>query len=657
MFASRNSRYLKKPKKIDIEPQEILLDKLAQRKERELGLSSKKLEAPLSKKILLAFLALCLSLLVVLFLKTLQLQTVQAEDFRNELEKNKFIVQSIEATRGVIYDKDLKQLVFNRPAFDLILNKNELPSSPMKKSEILREVCRILEKDRSEMEKEIEKEKGPRLLVAQNLDHQTLILLETKINQLAGFKIEDTTIREYGAGQAFSHLLGYTGKISREELKEGTEFYSMSDYVGRDGLEKTYEDVLRRTPGKLRVERDAVGNPLAEKILSLSQAGKSLVLFLDSALQNKTAQVLEKVVKQAGASKGAVVALNPKTGGILAMVSFPFFDNNLFSKKADPALLSELLNSEEEPLFNRAVSGLYPAGSIIKPLIAAGALEEKIISPDKNIYCPGFIALPNPYYPDIGPEEYKYHDWTVHYWTDMRRAIAESCNVYFYTIGGGYEGQQGLGASKIKKYLGLFNWGELTGFDLAGEKSGSVPDPAWKASFFKNKAEQIWYDGDTYNLSIGQGYVSVTPLQVATAFSAIANGGKVLRPRVVQKVIKGSAKPQEEMSIIKEFKPEVIRDGFIAQENLEVVRQGMRQAVTHGSAANWLNSLNVPVAAKTGTAQSAQKGHYHNWVAVFGPYEDPEIVLVVLVENVPEIRTAALPIAREILQWYFLNNQ
>jgi penicillin-binding protein 2 len=392
------------------------------------------------------------------------------------------------------------------------------------------------------------------------------------------------------------------------------------------------------------MERNALGNIISKEVVSLPESGKSLVLWLDSDLQRKITEELDRIIKSVGAKKGAAVALDPKTGGVLSLVSIPSFDNNIFQKGADPKEVEKLLQDPEEPLFDRVISGTYLTGSTIKPLIASAALEEKIISPNKKINDDkGFITIPNPWNPDA-PTIKK--DWTIHGWTDMRKAIAESCNVYFYTVGGGYEEQKGLGVARIKEYLDLFGWEDKTGIDLPGEVAGFVPDKEWK----KNTIGESWIDGDTYNLSIGQGFIKITPLEVATAFSAIANGGKLLEPQVVQKII------DSEKNVIEESQPKITRENFIDPKNIEIVREGMRWAVTGQNSPQassvLLNSLPVSAAAKTGTAELGGD-HYNNWVTVFAPYDDPQIVLTIVIENVEKAQIAALPVAKEVLQWYF----
>jgi penicillin-binding protein 2 len=645
----------------DIEPQETLLDNLAQKKEEELGISEKKFETPLSRWTLQGFLISALILFFILFFRTLQLQILEGGKYSALAKENKFVIYQIRAERGVVYDRNGVQLVFNRPSFDLTfsaaekvkscLNQNlNLSACPELKT--LEEVSKILELNFEELKEKIKESEEPSILISENLPHEILILLQTKIsaNELPGFQIERNSIRYYPEGKDLAHLIGYTGKIRVEELKAEPENYSIFDWVGRDGLEKSYETVLRKNPGKLQIERDALGNEISKKIIQYPESGKSLILWVDLKLQKKIEESLEETLKRVGSQKAVAVALDPKTGGVMAMVSLPSFDNNLFQKGADQEALMKLLEDplNLDPLFNRVISGGYLIGSTIKPLTASAALEEKIISPSKKLNCQGLISIPNPYFPDLPPKEI--HDWRIHGPTDLRKAIAESCNVYFYTIGGGYGDQEGLGPTRIKNYLELFGWGNKTQIDLPAEEAGLIPDPEWKKTQFEKKIDQIWYDGDTYNLSIGQGFIKVTPLQVANAFAAIANGGKLYQPIIAKEIV------DSEKNLIEEIKPKIVRENFIDSENLQIVREGMRQAVTgfnspYASSIT-LNSLPVPVAAKTGTAQ-VKEGYYNNWVTVFAPYDDPQIVLTVMIEDVKGDQVAALPVAKEVLEWYF----
>ena len=635
--------------KEEIEPHEILLDSLAKKKEEEFG----KFEIPLFQKIPRGFLAVSLILIFILFAKTFQLQIIQGKSFAARAQANKFIFHQIQAARGVIYDKNLEQLVFNQPSFDLIYEKNSFPQAEDEKMKVLKEISLILKRDSEELKKEIEESTLPEVLIFKNLDHQTLIILETKIKELPGFKIENNTVRYYPKGEILSHLIGYTGKINAQELKAAPEFYSVSDYVGRSGLEKSYEEILRKNPGQLRIERDALGNVISQDVIQLPESGESLVLWLDSALQKKIKEELEKMAKEFGARGGAAVALDPKTGGVLALASYPPFDNNLFSRRISEEEWQGLSEDPARPFFNRVISGKYLTGSTIKPLIALAALEEKIISPDKKIDAQGKIVIQDAWNPE---KIWEFKDWAIHGLTDIRKAIAQSVNVYFYTIGGGYGDQKGLGPTKIKEYLEKFGWNQKTGIDLPEEEEGFIPDKEWKKKTFPE--DPGWWDGDTYNLSIGQGFIEVTPLEVAASFAAIVNDGKLLKPQVVQKIIDTST---GSVQVIKEFQPSISDELAIDQKNLQIVREGMRQAVTGQNSplasAVLLNSLPVKAAAKTGTAQVGRdkygNEYYHNWVTVFAPYEDPQIVLTVVFERIKGEQVIALPVAKEILEWYF----
>ena len=631
--------------KREIEPHEVLLDKLAKKKEEELGISQKKFETPLFKRVFQGFFYFSILLLFLLFLRTFQFQVIEGKELSNLAFENRYIFHKIQAQRGVIYDRNLKQLVFNRPSFDLVCEKNNLPQEDYERKRVLNEVSQVLKIKPESLEKiirEAAESENFTFPVFQNLDNLTLLILETRIGELPGFEISENSIREYKDGETFSHLIGYMGKIKTEELKGESEFYSIFDYVGRDGVENSYEKVLRKNPGKIRIERDALGNIISKEIISLPESGKSLVLYLDSDLQKKIKETLEKKVKEVGAKGAAAVALDPKTGGVLAQVSLPGFDNNIFSE-GDQGKIQELLDPKNDSLFNRVIKGKYLVGSTIKPLIASVALEEKIISPDKKINAQGKISVQDQWNPE---KVWEYKDWAVHGWTDMRKAIAQSVNVYFYTIGGGYGDQKGLGPTKIKEYLEKFGWNQKTGIDLPGEVEGFIPDREWK----KRTLGQGWWDGDTYNLSIGQGFLQITPLEVAASFVPIANGGKLLKPQIVQKIV------DEGENTVKEFESVILKESFIDPENLKVVREGMRHAVTGENSpkasATLLNSLPVSAAAKTGTAELGGD-YYHNWVTVFAPYDDPQIVLTIVIEKVKGVKVATLPIAEEVLEWYF----
>ena len=634
-------KYLIKRPEQELEPQEVFIDRLTQKRERAHGTKEMKFEVPPPSKAAVGFLIFALLCIFGLFIKTFQLTILQGKTFSELAIKNSSRISPIRADRGVIYDINYEKLVSNLPSFDLVLEKRDLFEGQGQRE--TKEIAAILNTDATVLWDKINQAKEDLIIISENLNHGTLVILEAGINNWPGFKIEKNTIRNYADGPVFSQVLGYTGRINSPEftnLKD--DGYFISDYIGKQGLEKSYEETLRGTPGIFEIKKDATGIKIGEGVKSQPKAGENLLLWLDAGLQRKLYSELSRVAQEIGNQKAAAIAMDPKTGGILALVSLPSFNNNILSQGGSTEELENILNNSRQPLFNRAISGQYASGSTIKPLMASAALQEKIISPDKQIYDSGSIEVQNQYDENI---VYVFHDLVAHGWVNLKKAIAVSCNVYFYTIGGGYKDQKGLGATKIKNYLNLFNWGKITGIDLPQESQGLIPDHQWK----QDNIGEAWYVGDTYNMSIGQGYLQVSPLQVVTAFSAIANGGKIMKPQVVQKIVVG---PPGKPEIIKEFLPQTISELPVDKENLQIVREGMRDAVIYGSSAI-LNDLPVKVASKTGTAQTSRADYYQNWVTVFAPYDDPQIVLTILIEDVPGVRAAALPVANEVLKWYF----
>ena len=636
-------KYKIRSSKGDIEPHEVFLDELAKTKEDEWGITQKKLEVPVQEKLVYIIFGIFILLAILVFGRVFYLQIVQGKSLAALSENNRVRIQFISAERGVIYDNNLKQLVFNSPAFDLICDKRDLLALSLDNVKEIEEIAGIISKDPDVLKKEIEESSRSQVLVYENIPQQTLVLLKTKINDLPGFEIVENTVRDYIEGPLLSHLMGYLNKINKSEL-ESYENYSISDYIGRNGVEKSYEEILRGTPGIVEIEKDVFGRKKGETIKSEPEAGKSLVLYLDLGLQKKLKEELEKRFETMGLKKAAAVALDPKTGGILAMVSTPSFDNNIFNGRISLEDFQKTQNDPLKPFFNRVIAGQYAIGSTIKPIIASAALEEKIISPDKQIYDPGYIEVQSRYDSNI---VYRYSGLEKPGYYDMRKAIADSSNIYFYTVGGGYKDQKGLGPTLIKKYLEFFGWGQQTQVDLPGEATGFIPWPEWKIQ----KRGENWWDGDTYHLSIGQGYLTVTPLQVASAFVAIANGGTLYQPQAVKKIVSTTS---GSIKLVEKIEPKILRENFIDPDNLKIVREGMRQGVTSSTGTGRvLQILPVAAASKTGTAQLSKDNYYNIWATVFAPYENPEIVLTIVIEDVEGLHVPSLMVAQQVLDWYF----
>ena len=444
--------------------------------------------------------------------------------------------------------------------------------------------------------------------------------LRSQANMLPGIGIQKSARREYPNGSIFSHVIGYEGKIKKEELAEYPE-YLLTDSIGKQGVEKTYESELRGVHGREIVEVDSLGRVKKELGIVPPQPGQDITLTIDKGLTEKLYTAMADWFMANDLKAGAAIAIDPRSGAIRALVSYPGYDNNLFSGGIQPDEYATLIENPSKPLFNRAIGGEYPPGSTLKPVIAAAALSERIVSPETMIESRGGISIGN----------FFFGDWKAHGFTDLRRAIAVSSDVYFYTLGGGYGGIPGLGMERMKRYEQRFGYGALSGIDLPGEADGFLPDPNWKQA----KIGERWYIGDDYHAAIGQGFVTATPLQILNSVAAIANDGTLYTPHV-----RDGLPPQSRLVSVT---PDILR----------VVREGMRETVTEGTAQP-LQSLPVSVAGKTGTAQYGNEDKTHGWFVSFAPYENPELALIVLVEGQSKESTYhAVPITKSVYEWYF----
>ncbi len=421
----------------------------------------------------------------------------------------------------------------------------------------------------------------------------------------------------------------------------------MNDHVGYSGVELQYEDVLRGTPGRKEVEVDATGREIQTLDSKPAQPGNSLILSLDMRLQEKTAGFLQDGM---GSSlNAAAMVMDVHTGEILAMVSLPNYDDNVFADISEEQWRA-LLEDPAKPLVDHCISENYAPGSIFKQITGTAALQEGVANAGTTITSLGSITVKNEYDPNI---VYIFRDWAAHGTMDFYGGVARSSDVYFYYLGGGYyeEGVElfrGLGISRLSEYTRRYGLGALTGIDLPGEATGVVPDPTWK----EENWGEIWTIGDTYNFSIGQGYVATTPLQMLLATATVANGGNVMVPRVVRDVIDSAGR------VVRPFEPKVARNVGISDDNLAIMREAMRQAVSasYGTATSAAID-GVSVAGKTGTAEFGPDlggGHYdsHGWFAGFAPADDPQIAVVVFLQKGNGAKDAA-PVAGRIFDYYF----
>jgi len=583
----------------------------------------------------------CVIVLIIILLagRVIYLDVIRGSYYYDVSNGNRIRLVTIKAPRGKILDKFGKILVSNIPSMDVVIVPHDLPNNSGDLETVARKISGILGMDLGNVETALETQNRKSIepvLLKENITQDQALILAEKAGEIPGISVENTAIRNYENGPIFSPIIGYDGKITQAELKNNPD-YSLTDYIGKTGLEKYYEQKLKGKNGAQQVEVDSIGNATKNLGIIQPEAGENLYLNIDEELQKKLYDSLTASMEKNGSKTAAAVAIDPRNGGILAMVSLPSFDNNLFAEGISNTDYQSLITDPNLPLFNRAISGEYPPGSTLKPAVAAAALAEGTITPTTIINGQGGSI-------NIG--NFRFGDWTAHGPSDVRTAIAQSNDIFFYTVGGGYGNIQGLGMDRMKKYENLFGLGNPTGIDLPDESTGLIPSEQWKL----DKLGEKWYIGDSYHSAIGQGFVTVTPLQLANYVAAIANGGILYQPRAVNRV-------QKNDGTIEDVSPVVIRKDFIPADVIQVVREGMRKTVTDGTAQP-LKTLPVEVAGKTGTAQFGVGGlQLHGWFTSFAPYNDPEIAMAVLVEGGGEGFSSAEPVAKDIYDWYFTRDK
>lgn len=442
--------------------------------------------------------------------------------------------------------------------------------------------------------------------------------------------------RIYADLVGLSHTLGYVSWPVAEDLEKNKNILPDS-IMGREAIEKKYNQFLLGVPGLKLIETDSQNNVVSESIQKVPESGRDLFLTIDSRVQSKFFEIMGSVIGERGFRGGAGVVLDVETGEVLALASYPEYSSQIISDGVDNDKIQGFIQGANNPFLNRVVSGLYTPGSVIKPLIAIAALNENIISPEKSIFSSGSISIPNPFFPD---QFSVFNDWKAHGWVDMRQALAVSSNAYFWEIGGGLNGSEGLGISRIEKYAKLFGFGSETGIDLFSEQKGLVPNPEWKEN---NLVDPVWRIGDTYNTSIGQGFLQVTPMQIGVYVASLANNGKIIQPHLVFIDNNNSDNYNSIKRVID-----------IPQEYFEVAKEGMRRAVLEGTASA-LNIPSVSIAAKTGTAEIGKK-YVNSWIIGFFPYENPKYAFTVALEHGPvENLIGGLYVMRQLFEWMTVN--
>lgn len=443
----------------------------------------------------------------------------------------------------------------------------------------------------------------------------------------------DFPTRKYLEIPGFGNLLGFI----KYPAKDKSGFYYEEEFLPKDGAELYLNEIISGRNGLKLIETSVSGEVISQSVVQLPKNGENTTLSVDHRVQNKFYEIMSSLANQVGFQGGAGVIMDVNSGEMLSMVSYPGYNSEVMTEGEDVDKIKSYYENDSNPFLNRTISGLYAPGSIVKPFLAFAALEEKIITPEKEIISTGQIEVPNPYDPDK-PSIFK--DWKAHGAVDMRRAIAVSSDVYFYEIGGGFGNQKGLGVDRIKKYLESFGFTKKTGFDNQKEAIGVIPDPAWKAKTFN---DEIWRLGDTYNTAIGQYGMQITPIQAVVAVAALASDGKLVTPSIL---FTGTSTVAESTKMKGESK------------NFEVVKEGMRQGVKEvGGTAVGLNTSGVSVAGKTGTAEiGARKQSVNSWVIGFWPYEKPKYAFVVVMEKGPATNLiGGTYVMRTLLDWMEIN--
>ncbi len=635
-----------------------------------------------------------------------QLQFLEGGAWRTRAERQQSRLITVSPPRGVIYDRNGEILVRNIPAYNVAITPGLLPEDSMRERAVLMRLAQLLDvpysttqgldlpKYRGELrtvgraafppygesppegllemvEKVRQVEPYKPIVVEQNVDRDLALLIAQEGSvTMPGVGVEIMPRRNYIYGPQTSQILGFLGPIPSEQVSEyeGKGYNPNLDRIGYAGVEAQMEEFLRGTPGRRLVEKDVLGQELQVISETPPSSGDNVHLTLDIELQQVVEEALRDGLDVAGSQRGAVVILDPRDGQVLSMVSLPTYDNNMFSGKVDMDALRAIEKDPHKPLINHAIADQIPPGSVFKIVPATAALQEGVINRYTIINDPGVFYLPNKFAPDNPELAQPFYCWIHlqygigHGPINVVDALAQSCDIFFYQVAGGYEETkfEGLGIDRLAAYAQKFGLGALTQIDIPGEASGLVPTPAWKRQTY----QETWTTGDTYITGIGQGNLLATPLQMANAFAVVANGGTLYAPQLIHHVA------DTEGNIIRPFTPKVLDKLDIAESVWQIVREGLDLAVSEegtGKRAD-IPELGINVAGKTGTAEycddiafkagrcDVAKGQTlptHAWFAAYAPFEAPEIVVIVWIYDGGEGSTRAAPVAHEILNFYF----
>ncbi len=635
-----------------------------------------------------------------------QLQFLEGGAWRARAVQQQSRTVTISPSRGVIYDRNQEILVRNVPAYDVTVTPGLLPDDSERERDVLMRLSQLIDVPYSTSEgldlpayrgeiSAIGRSDYPPfgeapapglremvenvrylvpyapIVVSQNVDRDLALLIAQESGvTMPGVDIATVSRRRYTHGELTSQVLGFLGPIPPESVEtyEQKGYNAAVDRIGYAGIEAQLEELLRGIPGRRVVERDVLGQELGVLAETEPSPGDNVYLTLDVELQAVAEAALAEGLAEAGSQRGVVVLLDPRDGQVLALVSLPTFDNNMFSRRLDLDEYNRLLRDPHRPFINHAIADQVPPGSIFKIVPAAAALQEGIINRFTTISCPGRMFLPNRFAPDDASLAQPFYCWIDlqyghgHGPLNVVEALAQSCDIFFYQVGGGFEPAQfvGLGVDRLAAYATQFGLGSATGLDLPGEAAGLVPTPQWKRQVY----QETWTTGNTYNLSIGQGDLLATPLQMANALAVVANGGTLYQPQLIHHIVDATG------HVIRPFTP-IVRDVLdIDAAVWAIVREGLDVAASEGGTGSraLLTDLGINLAGKTGTAEYCDDIAWeagrcdvaaeetlptHAWYMAYGPVEAPEIVALAWVYDGGEGSVVAAPILREVLDFYF----
>ncbi len=573
----------------------------------------------------------------LIILSLWSLQVIKGSEFKRLSENNRIRIRDNPAERGMILDRKGRALAHNRPSFEVYL----IPEDLREDQYTVKQVAGYLNLSEDELKSRL---KGIKrrfafrpVKIKSDIDWKELAMLESNRIYLPGMLVDVRPRRFYPYGELAAHLIGYLGEIDEDELK-GAKNYRLGSFVGKYGMEYQWEADLKGRDGGQQVEVDAFGREIKPLRRVEPTAGNNLISTIDIDLQ----MIAEEAFKD---KNGALIAMDPKTGRILAMVSKPSFDPNLFAHKISQEDWRALMENPHRPLQNKGIQGQYPPGSVFKIITAIAGLETGAITPQTQLTCTGFY--------NYGNRNFRCWKDGGHGSVNLHRAIVESCDIYFYQVG------LKVGVDNISRYANEFGLGKKTGISLPHERPGVLPSSFWKRKYLGVS----WYSGETISFAVGQGYLNVTPLQLALLISAIANGGKLYLPQVVERVENPSGE------ILREYPPVELGRVHISEKNLRIIQEALLGVVNEPQGTGWGCALKeVKVAGKTGTAQvvrmpdNFKRGDMnrmplrfrdHAWFVAYAPWEDPKIALSVLVEHGGFGAAAAVPIARKVIEGYF----